>query len=302
MRRIWEDVKDHRRDSGLFLLYWAAAYALHAIPRWNRENNAADILEPVLQLHLLLPVVAGALLAWWRRNGAGKIAGGMFAGAAVLTADFLLLVVPELVDNWLRNWPGGHHGEDAFELPALAIGISLFGSILGFVGAATVTAVNRIVNGPQSGSAAGRPSAPMPRNPLLVGGGLAWAVALVIVIAVIPGVRADTFVGAAQQRAATAFTYSASLNLAVGMLLLLLSRWRSIAAGKPLAATAGLLALFLGTMMLLAVRAFSGHGPGMRHVVIACIPCAGGDLAAGTLALLAALRQPSAVRDDAMPA
>lgn len=48
MRGLWNELRDHRRDSGLFLLYWAAAYAFHSIPRWQRPDNAADIVAPAL--------------------------------------------------------------------------------------------------------------------------------------------------------------------------------------------------------------------------------------------------------------
>ena len=61
MRRTWNEIKNHRRASGLFLLYWLIVLGLHVF-RWNAPLNTQDIVPPVLGLHLLLPIIAGAMV------------------------------------------------------------------------------------------------------------------------------------------------------------------------------------------------------------------------------------------------
>ena len=67
MQRTWKEIREHRIASALFLLYWLVVYGLYLL-RWNAPKHTPDIVHPVLELHLLLPLAAGALSSWWRRS------------------------------------------------------------------------------------------------------------------------------------------------------------------------------------------------------------------------------------------
>jgi hypothetical protein len=302
MRRTWNEIKNHRRASGLFLLYWLIVLGLHVF-RWNAPLNTQDIVPPVLGLHLLLPLIAGATVCWWRRSKPRSIMDGMLAGAAALVIDTPLVV------------------RDIGIVPFL-IPIGIIGLLLGLIGASAGTALWRmledrqspmagqlnpldVANQPGTGcgvaaenSTLGGAGGTVPRWMLLLAAGLAFGIAVIVALGVIPAVRTDTFAGARPGAAATAFAFTAILNVLVGIALLASVPWRSGGAGKVLIVVAGVVGLLLGSALLDAAGAFAGHGPGMRTAVVICFAGAAGDLGAGVLALIAAFRGRRKFREE----
>lgn len=294
MRRIWNEIRNHRLPSGLFLLYWLTAYGLH-VSRWNAPANTDDIAPAVLGLHLLLPIIAGTMVCWWRRSKPRRTTDGMLAGAVVLLFAATLVV-----------WD--------FEIVPFLIPIAVIGSLLGLIGVLAGLAVRHVPDRQQSPAAgllgppdlANQPAADcgrvpensplgeaggtIPRWMLLLAAGLAFATAAIVALGVIPPVRTDTFAGARPGPAATAFAVTAILNVLVGTALLASVPWRSGGAGRVLVVVAGVLGLLLGSALLDAAGAFAGHGPGMRTAGVICFASAAGDLGCGGLALIAAFR------------
>ena len=118
---------------------------------------------------------------------------------------------------------------------------------------------------------------------LVVGAALMLVSAALVVFRVIPLVRADTFPGAAPDRAVPAFWANVLLVLLVVAAAVTSSRLGSNRATlrRALAGAPGLLALVLGLLLIDAAIAFSGHGPGMHGAVVALWVCVCLDVAAG---------------------
>src|ERR1017187_5308037 len=138
----------------------------------------------------------------------------------------------------------------------------------------------------------------VPRWMLLLAASLAFGIAVIVALGVIPPVRTDTFAGARPGAAATTFAVNAILNVLVGIALLAAVPWRSGGAGKVLIVVAGVVGLLLGSALLDAAGAFMGHGPGMRTAVVICFAGAAGDLGAGVLVLIAAFRGQRKFREE----
>jgi len=254
----------------VILAVWLAAYGLH-LSRWHAPRHTGDVAVPVLLIHALLPVAAGALVAWWRGAAPGRIAAGMGAGAVVLTAAALMVVAP---------------GSAVLEIAGLLIALGVVGALLGLLGAAGSAAVRRAQGDDEPPPAPAGPHAAS-RRPLLIAAWLLFAAAALVVLAVIPPVLADTFPRAAPERAAGAFRVNVVLNALLGAALLV-AAWRR--SGAVLPVSAGLLSLLLGAALLDAASAFTAHGPALRGAVIACFASSACDLAAGATALAAARR------------
>jgi hypothetical protein len=113
------------------------------------------------------------------------------------------------------------------------------------------------------------------RRWLWVGTGVFVVVALLLALGVIPAVKADTFPGAAPQRAALAFWWAVGLSLLAAAMLGLVPFWtrgriRFERLGMGFAA---LLAFILGLATAGAGAAFRSHGPSMRGAVIVLFVC-----------------------------
>lgn len=137
MRRIRHDIANHRASAILFLAFWLAAYALHVFG-WRRPDlppGRDDMAGEVIIIHLFLPVIAGALVAWWRGRSQA-VRGALLAGAAVLLVDAIILVAPVAVRD-----PYGE-GSPYIAVPMAIIIFSCAGAALGFIGA-LITAVLR---------------------------------------------------------------------------------------------------------------------------------------------------------------
>ena len=118
---------------------------------------------------------------------------------------------------------------------------------------------------------------------LMLGAAMMLVSASLVAFGVIPFVRADTFPGAAPDRAVPAFWGNVLLLLFVAAAAVTSSRLgssratlRCVLAGVP-----GFLALVLGLLLIDAATAFSGHGPGMHGAVVALWVCVCLDVAAG---------------------
>jgi hypothetical protein len=282
---MWNEFKERRLSAALFLLYWLMAFGLDAFG-WRKPANRPDMVQPVISLHLLLPVIAGALVSWWRRRRPGRIAGGMLAGAAVLVMDATAVVAHQLI----AFEASGDSAESIFEVPVFLIALGLFGSLLGLAGAAGSAGIGRLLDrGHPPVVGAAPASRVIPRRFLRAAGGLALGVAAAVVLAVVPPVAAQASAGSVPGRAATGFTVNAMLNVLIGMGLLAPISWRSAGAGKVLVVMAGFVSLLLGSALLDGGAALTRHGAGMRGPAVACFGGAAGDLGAGVLALVAAL-------------
>jgi hypothetical protein len=95
----------------------------------------------VRELHFLLPLIAGALFSWWRRNRPGKITGAMVAGAAILAIDITLVLAYGLILN--RFWESSswavimeRKGEFFAGHVVFVIAASVAGALLGLIGVA----------------------------------------------------------------------------------------------------------------------------------------------------------------------
>ena len=135
MRKLWQDIQAHKRAAVLFLVYWLATLAVVPIT-W-----VSGIPSPVVVLLLTTPLIAGALVGWWRSSTSehatrwqDRIRSGMLAG--VLVAEITLFVmkggVVYEVIGWMRGWEFfGQWGEVA----GFIIVGGVFGVLLGLAGA-----------------------------------------------------------------------------------------------------------------------------------------------------------------------
>ena len=141
MRRLWQEINDHRRPSALFLTYWLAAWAVTALT-WSGGMGALAVI-----LHLFSPVIAGGMMGWWRAPeregllvGRGHLAGGPLAGALVMLANVALTFVAAAVAALLNGtweWAG------FVEWLAFSAAFGLLGLVLGLGGALVGSAFAR---------------------------------------------------------------------------------------------------------------------------------------------------------------
>ena len=298
MRRILNEINNHRPSAAAVLLYGLIALGLDVFG-WHKPENRPDMVPAVIYRHLLLPVIAGALIAWWRRNIPGGIPGGMLAGAAVLVIDAAALLSHQFIAYNLGE--PGSSGERATELPVFLIAIGLVGSLLGLVGAAGIAAFCRLLDrsAPSAGQTAtnyrasahkpGQAAAGIPRHLLRVAGGFVVSAAVVVLFVVIPSLMADN-ISVSAPRALPAFAVHAILNLLVAIALFTpVSRWGA-AAAKTLVVMAAFVSLLLGFSLVDAASALTAHA-GRLFVAAGCWTGAAADLVAGALALIAVFRR-----------
>ncbi len=146
MRRMWKEIKEHQCASAVFMLYWLAVYGLY-LSRWNAPKDTPDLAPPVLELHFLLPVVAGALVCFWRRGRPGRITGGVLAGAAVFALDIALVLAYGLILNLNSFWeaPSGSKLGLMIEHVAFEIAAVIVGALLGLTGASGSAVVGSVL-------------------------------------------------------------------------------------------------------------------------------------------------------------
>ena len=94
MRQLWGDVSRHPVAAGCFLSYWLAVLVFTLLT-WSRGMSNLAVL-----FHLATPVIAGALVGWWRYprwesllDGHWRLAGAPLSGAilAVVIVSFVFL-------------------------------------------------------------------------------------------------------------------------------------------------------------------------------------------------------------------
>ena len=284
--RFWNEIQEHRIASGVFLAYWALAYLLDIL-RWHAPKDTGDIVPPVLVLHALLPVVAGAFAARWRGPHPGRIVDGILAGAAVTLADLLLIFLHDALKFSTENSQGG---EGIMEIPAWLAVASLIGGVLGFAGAAGAAAFGERVAQAERGSIS-----PLPRGILRTASVLVFSVAVAIAAVVIPPVGRDTTPGATPDRAVPALEVLALLNVYSGVAFLMAKSTKTGLASRPIGAVTALLTIAMGAILAAAGSASFGHA----HMTVesaGCIAAGLGDVAAGTLVFCALFRNTHAVQ------
>lgn len=287
MRRIWAVINGHRLSAAVFLLAWLAAYGLHVF-RYGAPRNTPDLVHPVLELHLLLPAAAGALVYWWRRSKPDRIMSGMLAGAAILVVDAVLVVAYQAIVFGLGG-PGGNR-ERGTEIPTFLSALALTGSLLGLIGLSIAAAGESILSrwrkAARGSASFAEDRGVVPRGILLLAGGLTWGAAAIVALVVIPGLR-TSLAGGIPERAIHAFVAGMMLNMLAGIALVV-PLPRRTRAGEPLVLIAGFLCLLLGSVLLDAGSVFMARD---RGVAAGCFAGAAGDLVAGFLALITAFRR-----------
>ena len=98
MRQLWGDVSRHPVAAGCFVLYWVALYVF-TFSTWSRGMSNLAVL-----FHLASPVIAGALVGWWRYprwesllDGRWRIAGAPLSGAILALVIVSVVFVREAV-------------------------------------------------------------------------------------------------------------------------------------------------------------------------------------------------------------
>ena len=120
------------------------------------------------------------------------------------------------------------------------------------------------------------------------------AVALVVVVGVIPSVRDTTAPDIYIEQAVPAFRAAVGLHLLAAMALLrtaAFSKGRSRISTPVLFAT-GVAILFFGFVLSDAARAFGAAGPSMQAVATLLFLCVAADVLAGALTLATAFLRP----------
>lgn len=109
MRQLWHDIRTHPYSAVLFLLFWLAYWVAHWSLEWSGGIPPAGV-----SVGLLAPVMAGALVGWWRaptREGLllarRSLAGGPLAALLVILVDMVLLFAPSFfgaIVHGTREW------------------------------------------------------------------------------------------------------------------------------------------------------------------------------------------------------
>jgi len=157
MRQLWREITRHPRVTWTFLFCWAALWVWTQL---TRKGPTGDIAPVPGVLQLLVPILAGALVGWWRKyaaakqrsdgqgsalalqpRAAGALGGGMLVGMLLMLADVVILFSVETfytVGAGRLDWGAGA------EVLEWLIGLGIFGSLLGFVGAIIGSGLARI--------------------------------------------------------------------------------------------------------------------------------------------------------------
>ena len=123
---------------------------------------------------------------------------------------------------------------------------------------------------------------------LVVGAVLLLVTAGIVILIVIPQVRADSFALATPDRAAGAFRLNALLNV-LAAATALLSVVSPARIRRVLPAMGGVVALLLGPLLIDAATALAHHGAAMRGAVVALWACVVCDLVGGAALVVASL-------------
>ena len=141
MRRLWHDAKAHKLAAALFLMYWLMTLVIDFVTWFYGMPGEVVIL------FLTTPLIAGALVGWWRTSTPerpvrlrDRIMGGMLVGGLVAGSTWLLMrggVVNEAI-GWMRG-----HGSRWGEMIVLWIGSVVLGVFLGLIGSVVAIILDR---------------------------------------------------------------------------------------------------------------------------------------------------------------
>lgn len=135
MEQLGRDIRGHPVASAVFAVAWVAVWIVTVVS-WRKDADGYSIgmNTIVIPLHLLLPLVLGGLIGWWRQS-----AGRPFDWACALTGlafGVIHFAVLMLVDAaWLPSVADGQTTMDfAAEAVGFAIGYAVIAAGLSFVG------------------------------------------------------------------------------------------------------------------------------------------------------------------------
>ena len=150
MRKLWQDIQTHKRAAVLFLVYWLVTLVVSFIT-WDM-----GIPFPVVLLIFTVPLIAGIFVGLWRSSKpehtvrfGNKIGGGMLAG--LLCTEITFLVMKGGVVEEVMGWMLGR-GQRFGEMLVFCIVAGVLGTILGFIGAALASIMERFRNRPSRAS------------------------------------------------------------------------------------------------------------------------------------------------------
>jgi len=130
MRRLWRDIKEHRRSTVLFMAYWMSLWGLDWYLGWNSGIPPAGVV-----LLFSAPVLASVMVAWWRQSS--QYRGGALVAGLVTMCSVIIAFIPDTLAN--LNGGRGTVMDWAVDSLVSMIGASLifgvFGSLLGLPGA-----------------------------------------------------------------------------------------------------------------------------------------------------------------------
>ena len=130
MLRLWNDIKDHRRSTVLFMVYWLSLWVLDFSLGWNSGIPTAGMV-----LLFSAPVFASVMVAWWRDSA--QYRGGALVAGLVTMGSVMLAFIPDTLAAF--NGSQGSVMEWASDAVVSMVGASLifgvFGGLLGLIGA-----------------------------------------------------------------------------------------------------------------------------------------------------------------------
>lgn len=137
MKGLWNDIRQHPRSAGLFIVGWLSLFA-YTFASWGRGMPRLAYL-----IHWISPIVAGALVGWWRfptREGLlvdrRRFAGAPLAGILVAFCTVSVVFAREAAVALLSGKFDAAGAADfvvAWLLASLILGI--IASVLGLFGA-----------------------------------------------------------------------------------------------------------------------------------------------------------------------
>jgi len=130
MRKLWQDIQTHQRAAVLFLVYWLACTVV-ALSVWFDTTQGAVLLATS-------PLIAGALVGWWRSSE--RIRGGMLAGVLSGGLTGLAMDVFEVI-TWIQH--GRVRNFQMDEALGFLILFLVVGALLGLAGAALAIILDR---------------------------------------------------------------------------------------------------------------------------------------------------------------
>ena len=92
MRELWHDINTHRASASVFLFCWLGVFT-YTFLTWTR-----GIPPLAMALHLVMPVLSGALVAWWRfPRCEGLLASGWRPAGPPLSGILIAVVAVSVV-------------------------------------------------------------------------------------------------------------------------------------------------------------------------------------------------------------